>query len=457
MGFFNYFYDSYVKVGITGALLQDVFSAFLFTALFCTFEFSKKGVLRGFCQTCLNWIVIVVWNSLYKWALPQSNMGYMIAPVFIAVTLVLIYRKESLLDRIIWVSVYTAVTAYLVAILFPVTLWEMNTLPYGKIKCVTQFIKFAVTFILVFVLKKRKIGQLGEVSFHFIVLIEAISVIGYVLNLLSVAILNVPMDQAFSFNFYSSIALLIIELLAYLLFYSAAKTHSDKTALSLQEQRAQSEIRVLKNYELGYNRVRTVKHDIQNQYYYIASMLRQGQTAEALKYLDELNPENSFGDPKIYSQNNIINLALNFAEAKAEKADTAISIEVSVPAELGIRKTALAAILTNLFNNGVEACEKLPKEKRSVSITVNCVNNFLLIRVVNSILPNSVKEKNGRLVSTKKNSREHGFGVKIIKNLTEENGGCFEYTVEEERFIANVMLRLNGEDSEDKEEVNCEV
>ena len=75
-----------------------------------------------------------------------------------------------------------------------------------------------------------------------------------------------------------------------------------------------------------------------------------------------------------------------------------------------------------------------------INIT-NQVKSLLVITAENSCSQKPVK-RNGELISTKKQSGLHGFGIKSIKRIAKEYNGKVDFDFDDERMIFSITIAL---------------
>ena len=213
-----------------------------------------------------------------------------------------------------------------------------------------------------------------------------------------------------------------------------------------------NELKMMSMYEIGYNQARAVRHEIYNQYSYVNIMLKNGQYEEAEKYFDRLRVFGGSMGKTVYTENRIVNIALNLAVEQAEERGIAADVKAAVPAELGISDTALASVMNNLTSNAIEACERMDGGEKYLRITVSCDRGYLLIREENPVPAGTKEGKNIPLPTSKANKARHGCGLSIINKIAERNGGCFDYEVKEGRFTAKVSMKCDNDKEKEEDE-----
>ena len=446
MAFFGYLYDKIILnafATIIGTCGLPVSLTFCFSKT----EKSSKCAVMIVLRSALLWTIMMVYSAFYAAFFPSSDLGYLITPIITGATGLFIFRDEPFVDRLVRASMLVSVQAYSTPLIYPITRWEMNAQLFGGAYLFTNTIQGLIFAAIVVMMKKNAVGAFDSMSVYFLVLVESISVIGYVMNGLAVAFSGSDIiSQSFGFGFFTGGGLLVIQVLAYVMFLRLVNVYNDKRVLLAEEQRSKSELKLLKNYEISYNAMRTVRHDIRNQYGYVCALIEKGEYDRAEKYLKSIGETVDATSAKTYCGNNIVNIALNMAQERAVRNDITLETKVAVPDSLEIDDVILGSVLTNLLNNAVDCLKTMPKEKRTLCALISLEDKYLLIRTVNPVDESKIYVKDGKLLTSKKDKELHGIGTKIITRLAESAGGCFAFKVENGFFTADVMMKNGGDD-----------
>ena len=67
------------------------------------------------------------------------------------------------------------------------------------------------------------------------------------------------------------------------------------------------------------------------------------------------------------------------------------------------------------------------------------VNEMLLITMENTA-PVEPEQKNGRFLTSKKNKKEHGWGVQSMRHIVEKYGGDIAFKYEKEWFQVEITF-----------------
>src|SRR5699024_5056623 len=103
----------------------------------------------------------------------------------------------------------------------------------------------------------------------------------------------------------------------------------------------------------------------------------------------------------------------------------------------------LCAIFSNLLANAGEACGRLREKKKEIFLWIGESNGKLLIQVENPIEWEIDKEKLFSYTS-KKDAKEHGYGLLNVKESVEQNGGEMEIDTEDEKFSVRISFAMTG-------------
>lgn len=197
-----------------------------------------------------------------------------------------------------------------------------------------------------------------------------------------------------------------------------------------------------KQLNRAYEEMAKMSHDFNNQLHTISDMAANASSAELKEYLSHLVSDFERINPKIYTGVESIDAVLNRKERSAATQNIAVKISASYQNHDRIRNIDLCVVLANLFDNAIEACEKLQDgEKRFIDFSICNVGEMLVIKMVNSCdSKQSIKVRDGNLVTTKEAIGSHGYGLKIVRSIVEKYSGVAETTYNDDTFSVNILL-----------------
>ena len=132
--------------------------------------------------------------------------------------------------------------------------------------------------------------------------------------------------------------------------------------------------------------------------------------------------------------NPVVDALLNYYLRIAEKNNIKVKLDVTIPEVLTISSLSLSIILGNTFDNAIEACCSLPAEQRTIHLQLRKQYRSLFYRLEN---PYSDTSRGIRI------GEYHGYGLKNINRIVQENHGDF-YTKKKDG-VFTVQVRLNCE------------
>ena len=97
------------------------------------------------------------------------------------------------------------------------------------------------------------------------------------------------------------------------------------------------------------------------------------------------------------------------------------------------------AILSNILDNAIEACQKIKGKERRIEIVIKQNDCATLIDVTNTY-NGEVKIIDNHLKSDKKDKVLHGIGIESVRTAVEKYNGVFEYTWCKDIFKVNISL-----------------
>jgi hypothetical protein len=182
-------------------------------------------------------------------------------------------------------------------------------------------------------------------------------------------------------------------------------------------------------------------HDIKYQWFAVEKLLAGERFEEAKEYLCSLTGELQREVLEIDTGNYLLDGLLTEKLLAARELGAVLDWSVAVKKELPIAPGDCCALLGNLFDNSLEALEKVEKEKRQLRLRVASKQNLLLIKLENSY--NGKVEKKGSHYLTQKREKEwHGIGLESVSAIVDSYRGSLEISYDDSRFCVGIALKL---------------
>ncbi len=190
-----------------------------------------------------------------------------------------------------------------------------------------------------------------------------------------------------------------------------------------------------------YQTMRAWRHDYHNHIQSIKAMMAMGKQEELSDYLDNLEKDLDSIDIAIRTGNVGLDAILSSKVSIARKNEIEVNCTAKVPQDLNISDVHLCAIVGNLMDNAIEACEKISDKTapRFIRVYIGLFKSQLYISVSNSTCEKH-RKKLSDLITTKLG--EHGFGLRRIDKIAEKYDGYVNRKNEPGIFATEVMLPL---------------
>ncbi len=194
-----------------------------------------------------------------------------------------------------------------------------------------------------------------------------------------------------------------------------------------------------------YQTMRAWRHDYHNHIQSIKAMLAMKKFEELDAYLGTLEQDLDSIDIAIRTGNVGLDAILSSKVSIARKNNIEVNCTAKVPGELTISDVHLCAIVGNLLDNAIEACEKIKCSgegalpPKFIRIYIGMFKQQLYISVSNSTNAKRRRRLN-ELVTSKLG--EHGFGLRRIDKIAEQYDGFVNRKNEPGIFATEVMLPL---------------
>ena len=179
---------------------------------------------------------------------------------------------------------------------------------------------------------------------------------------------------------------------------------------------------------------RRLRHDMRHHIDTIAAYAKTGDSAAILAYIGEYGNEISEAAVKQYSVNRTVNSILSVYAGKAEENGIGFSARCNVTKELKMREIDIIALLGNLLENALHACQGSGKENKRIEIYIRLQNKRLLI-LCNNTCSDDLQLADGLPV-------KKSIGISSILSVCRKYDGNLDYRMENETCSACAVLNL---------------
>lgn len=236
--------------------------------------------------------------------------------------------------------------------------------------------------------------------------------------------------------------LLLINILSYFIYQKIQRNAEELMNAELLHQQNEFYRTQCEEMERQRKNLRKIRHDMSNKYILEMSYLENGQYEELHQlYLREIgNLKN--GEGIIKTGNIGVDSVVNYKLEIGRELSVRMNYEVKVGSEIILEDGELNILLGNLFDNALEAVGKLPKEKRVIDFKLCSDRTSLLFVISNTYYGTVKRDKTGKILTAKKDTGNHGIGLKNVKEIVDRHHGSMEIIAEDNRFEITVLLYM---------------
>lgn len=223
--------------------------------------------------------------------------------------------------------------------------------------------------------------------------------------------------------------------------YLNVKKIENEKKLQISEMSLQYDYYVRQSYDM--ENVRRLSHDIKNHLEALKENIDDRQKMEYIngiecklnRYQSYYNTGNTFIDNLLHAK-------------KLEALDK--KIEFKVFADFTpfkqIKNEDLCVMISNTVDNALRECQLMKKEEPAaeclIQLKARKIKGFLSILCENSLRESQAEFLQGNLTleTSKKDKKNHGFGVKNIRSVVKDYGGEVSFCVVDHMFSVSVII-----------------
>ena len=177
-------------------------------------------------------------------------------------------------------------------------------------------------------------------------------------------------------------------------------------------------------------------HDRRHFNNVLLELLERGKTGEAAALLQSQNQATPIIS-RVFCENPAVNAAVCHYAGLAEQAGIPAEIALDIPDNLNVDALELSMVVSNLMENAIQACERLPKNQTPyLRFTCRSVER-LLLEMENPCAEGTVLDKNGYPVAREEG---HGIGSKSVLAFAKKYDGELLYKIKNGVFRIRLLV-----------------
>ena len=184
-----------------------------------------------------------------------------------------------------------------------------------------------------------------------------------------------------------------------------------------------------------------IEHEYKNHMTVISSLAASRKIDELNEYLSEMKESVTIVDV-IDTGNAVCSALFNAKYAEAARKGIRVRFDISNLEGMRIKDEEMVIILSNLFNNAIEACEKC-QSKKVIELKIDFSNEVLFIAFTNTCNEETVdRDKTSK--HGKDESLMHGHGLSNIRRIVDSYGGQLDI-IQNDRFTVRLIIPCGEE------------
>lgn len=216
------------------------------------------------------------------------------------------------------------------------------------------------------------------------------------------------------------------------------KRTKEEQQLTLLNQQMAIQSKSIAALNQSYQNQRRVTHEHMHQLQTIVDLLDHGEEQAIRQYISEIQGTRRTTALNVNTHNPVLDAILNQKYQWASENGIKMQFQINDLSEITLGLNELVVLFSNLFDNAIEACLKLPSDRAIHCHIIKDESLFVSIR--NTSPP--VEVVNGLIETTKEPRHEHGFGLPNIRHILTGLSAEFAYHFKDGwfHFVAEIPL-----------------
>jgi signal transduction histidine kinase len=181
-----------------------------------------------------------------------------------------------------------------------------------------------------------------------------------------------------------------------------------------------------------------LRHDWKHHISALKYLIENNKMTEAMDYITSISELMTSSKEYAKSGNIAVDSILNNKIAEAVNENMEVTLKLHIPDQLQVKPFDLCIILGNLLDNAIEANKKL-QDPRWIKIGIEYNRNILYINIENPF-DGEIRSRNGKLMTTNKDARNHGYGLASITQVIEKYNGTMNVNYADQIYRVNLII-----------------
>ena len=201
-----------------------------------------------------------------------------------------------------------------------------------------------------------------------------------------------------------------------------------------------SQYEQFRNYQESEEMLHMMQHDLKHQ---IEGLRGETNEQKRQAWLDEMENELDKWWLPQRTGNPVFDTILSATYRKARQLDVRITCVADGSLLSTLHVADICTIFGNALDNAMESVVMIAEpERRLIHVSVSAQKGFIFITVANTLGTTLIEAENNSLLTTKRDKKNHGYGLKGIKYVVGKYGGNVSYKAEDGWFRLNILIPM---------------
>lgn len=216
--------------------------------------------------------------------------------------------------------------------------------------------------------------------------------------------------------------------------YEKKEVEIEQALLKIVTEQSKTEIEALRESD---RQTRIYRHDLRHHMNYLNSCISKNDKENALAYIAKVYEDLDKSQIIHYSENETLNLILSSYIAKAKEKEINCDVIITTADFNKLSAPDLCSLLSNAFENAINACEKIEDStRRTIRLRMYTKNSKLCIDMRN----NFHKEPEFYQGIPIANDKQHSYGTKSMVHIVEKYCGIYQFSINDSWFIFQASI-----------------
>lgn len=186
------------------------------------------------------------------------------------------------------------------------------------------------------------------------------------------------------------------------------------------------------------------KHNLINELIVLKDGIEKGTPENAITNLNKIINNCNCVEIVSNSGNTTVDAIINFKYAVAKEYGIKFCLKIFIPDELPIPQCDIGVVIGNAIDNAIEAVRVCKNKEKIIEISMSVKKEAWIMIIKNPYEHEIKKDRNGHILSTKKEKYRHGYGLKSIMRIAAEYQGEVLIDVENNIFCLTIVMNFRN-------------